>query len=199
MFQDIYLTNKPFAGITVIFGGDFQQTLPVVVNGMHEDCIQATVQRSILWNIIEVIHLHQNMRVLIDANSCAFTQWLLNIGHGRPTPPQNSSTSITIPDFMCCDSENDLITSIYGLMSNHAHVPSPDFFAERAILAARNNDIHSLNSTILDHLPGDERTYFSADSYSIDSPTAQEHQTFLSSFYTCSMLWASQLLNSVSK
>jgi hypothetical protein len=175
MFQDVHSTNKPFAGITVVFGGDFQQTLPVVVNGTREDCIQATVQRSILWNTIEVIHLRQNMRVLIDASSHAFTQWLLDIGHGRPTPPQNSSTSITIPDFMCCDTEDDLITSVYGPMSDHAHVPSPDFFAERAILAARNNDIRSLNSTILDHLPGDERTYFSADSYSIDGPTAQEH------------------------
>ena len=76
---------------------------------------------------------------------------------------------------MCCDSKNDLITSVYGSMTNHSQVPPPDFFAERAILAARNEDIRNLNSTILTHLPGDERTYFSADSYSIESPTANKN------------------------
>ena len=60
-------------------------------------------------------------------------------------------------------------------MTNHSQVSPPDFFAERAILAARNEDIRNLNSTILTHLPGNERTYFSADSYSIESPTANEN------------------------
>jgi hypothetical protein len=177
MFQDVHSTNKPFAGITVVFGGDFQQTLPVVVNGTREDAVQATVQRSVLWYSIEVIHLRQNMRIQIDANSHAFTQWLLDVGHGRPTPPQNSSSSITIPNYMCCNSENNLITSIYGSMNDRAQVPPPHFFAERAILAARNNDIRSLNSTILAQFPGDERTYFSADSYSLEGPAAEENYT----------------------
>ena len=43
MFQDICSTNKPFAGITVILGGDFQQMLPIVVHGTREDAVQATV------------------------------------------------------------------------------------------------------------------------------------------------------------
>ena len=57
MFKDICSTNKSFAGITVIFGGDFQQMLPVVVKGTREDIIQATLQHSPLWNNIEIIHL----------------------------------------------------------------------------------------------------------------------------------------------
>ena len=32
MLQDICLTKKLFAGITVLFEGDFQQTLPVVIS-----------------------------------------------------------------------------------------------------------------------------------------------------------------------
>src|SRR5712672_3106038 len=96
--------------------------------------------------------------------------------------PESAVTSdpavtITIPDYMCCDSENNLITSIYGSMNDRAQVPPPHFFAERAILAARNNDIRSLNSTILAHFPGDERTYFSADSYSLEGPAAEENYT----------------------
>ena len=82
MFQDISSTNKMFAGITVVFGGDFQQTLPVVVHGMREDMVQATVQRSTLWNNVEIIHLHQNMQVRTNTNSHAFAEWLFDIGHG---------------------------------------------------------------------------------------------------------------------
>ena len=72
---------------------------------------------------------------------------------------------------MCCNSEDELIASVYGSMANLLKVPPPDFFKDRAILAAQNNNIQNLNSTILTHLPGAERTYFSADSYSIESPT----------------------------
>ena len=117
------------------------------------------------------------MQVLINANSHAFIQWLLNIRHGQATTPHNSSiwsTSITIPAGMSCNTE-DLIASVYGLITNHPHVIFPQFFTERAILAAQNDDICSLNLTILAHLPGKEWTYFSADSYSIESLTSQKN------------------------
>src|SRR6267154_1068508 len=182
MFQDICSTNKPFAGITVVLGGDFQQTLPVVVHGTREDAVQATVQRSLLWNEIEIIHLRQNMRLSTDADSHAFAKWLLDIGHGRSTTSNDPPTTITVPNFMHCDTENDLIASIYGSMTDQPQVPPPEFFQERAILAARNNDVRNLNSAILAHLPGDERTYFSADSYSIDGPTMQENDNILIEF-----------------
>jgi len=175
MFQDIYSTVKSFAGITVVFGGDFQQTLPVVVKGTREDVVQATMQRSLIWNKVEIIHLRQNMRVWRDPDSLPFAQWLLDIGHGRQTHAEQTSLSVSVPQFMCCNSESDLIANVYGSMTNRRDVPSPEFFKERAILAARNDDVWSLNSTILAHLPGNERTYFSADSYSIEAPTQQDN------------------------
>ena len=42
--QDILGNSKPFGGITVIFGGDFQQILPVIPKGKKEDVINATLQ-----------------------------------------------------------------------------------------------------------------------------------------------------------
>ena len=175
MLQDICSTNKLFGGITVVFGGDFQQTLPVVVKGSREDVLQATLQRSHLWNAIEILHFRQNMRLQESDNSNSFAEWLLDIGHGRSTLGQNPSRSITIPDAMLSTSESDLIASVYGSMTNYHPVPPPQYFSDRAILTARNDDVRSLNSTILDHLPGDERTYCSADSYSIESPTPLEN------------------------
>ena len=115
------------------------------------------------------------MRLQGSDNSNSFADWLLDIGHGRSTLGQNPSRSITIPDAMLSTSESDLIASVYGSMTNYHPVPPPQYFGDRAILTARNDDVRSLNSTILDHLPGDERTYCSADSYSIESPTPLEN------------------------
>ena len=175
MFQDICSSNKSFAGITVVFGGDFQQTLPVVVKGTREDAVQATLQRSLLWNDIEVIHLHQNMRIDANTDSVPFERWLLDIGHGWSAEHMNVSTSITVPQSMQTYSEDDLIRRVYGSFCNHTQVPPSDFFKDRAILAPRNDDIRSLNSKILTSFPGGEQTYWSADSYSIESPTPVEN------------------------
>ena len=57
MLQDVRSSTQPFGGITVVFGGDFQQTLPVVINGRREDVVHATLQSSHLWNNIRILHL----------------------------------------------------------------------------------------------------------------------------------------------
>ena len=44
--QDILGNTKPFGGITVIFGGNFHQILPVVPKGKKEDIVSATIQQS---------------------------------------------------------------------------------------------------------------------------------------------------------
>jgi hypothetical protein len=55
--------NYPFGGITVAWGGDFQQTLPVVPKGNKEEIVGASIQRSRLWHHVQVLHLTENMRV----------------------------------------------------------------------------------------------------------------------------------------
>ena len=69
MLQDVRLSPKPFGRITVVFGGDFQQTLPVVAKGSQEEIINATLQRSLLWKDIQVHHLQTNMCVCESADS----------------------------------------------------------------------------------------------------------------------------------
>lgn len=60
---DIRDCDCPFGGITVVFGGDYQQILPVVVKGTREEIIEASLQHSYLWQIIEILHLQQNMHI----------------------------------------------------------------------------------------------------------------------------------------
>lgn len=44
--RDIHSDDWPFGGKTVILGGDFLQTLPVIPKGSREDIVDATIQRS---------------------------------------------------------------------------------------------------------------------------------------------------------
>ena len=79
--------NLPFDGITVAFGGDFQQTLPIIPKGTKEDIIGACLQRSILWQKIKVLHLTENMRVdRNDPQSTGFAEWLQSVGEGKDLP-----------------------------------------------------------------------------------------------------------------
>ena len=48
--------DLPFGGITMVFGGDFQQTLPIIPKGTKEQIIKACIQRSQLWRHIKVLH-----------------------------------------------------------------------------------------------------------------------------------------------
>ena len=56
-FRDLCDSDKHFSGITVIFGGDFQQILPVILKGCRAQVVGACMQRSFLWQHISVLHL----------------------------------------------------------------------------------------------------------------------------------------------
>jgi len=47
--QDLLKVKKPFGGITVVFGGDFRQTLPVVPRGSRHQVLEASLRNSKLW------------------------------------------------------------------------------------------------------------------------------------------------------
>ena len=71
--------NLPFGSITVAFGGDFQQILPIIYKGTKEQIIRACIQRSRLWRHIKVLHLIENMQVdPNDEQSTQFEQWMLD-------------------------------------------------------------------------------------------------------------------------
>lgn len=48
---------KPFGGITVVFGGDFRQILPVIENGDRQDIVSACINRSYIWDTIKLFTL----------------------------------------------------------------------------------------------------------------------------------------------
>ncbi len=159
MCQDIRNDARPFGGMTVVFGGDFQQILPVIPKGSREMVVGACLQRSYLWDQLTVLHLKQNMRLEHDLDMQEHARWLLDVGHGRLT---GSDGSLRIPDSMGCDNVFSLIDSVYAGVESIPS-PPPDFFLNRTILSARNEDVDEINSEVLHRMPTDERLYLSAD------------------------------------
>ncbi|CAN0905562.1 hypothetical protein LINGRAHAP2_LOCUS23751 [Linum grandiflorum] len=113
---------KPFGGKTVLLGGDFRQTLPVLPNGGREDNINASLPRSYLWNHCTLLHLSMNMRInsnpinhtpIFDGKT--FPEWVLSVGNGTLKSKSYSSSKadwITIPETFLCKNNSDPISEI---------------------------------------------------------------------------------------
>ena len=167
-FRDICDSDKPFGGHTFVFGGDFQQILPVIVQGSRAQVVGGCIQRSVLWRSITLLHLHQNMRLNTQIQAEAdFARWQLEVGQGKHTDQQSN---ISLPAHFKCreNSVASLIDSIYPGLNTPNH-PS-QYFAERTILSSLNSDVDSLNSRALEDFPGPVQVFHSADSI----PTAEQ-------------------------
>ena len=110
--QDLLGHDIPFGGIVVLFGGDFHQTLPVVLHGSREQIVGATLCRSCLWQQIQLCHLRQNMCLDQNVEYRQFAEWLLEIGAGHGL---NAENEIVLPEYMHCENSIQLlITTLYG-------------------------------------------------------------------------------------
>jgi len=95
-----------FGGITVVFSGDFHQTLPVIPHGSQQDIVLSTIQESYLWSSIHVLRLSLNMRIDRDEHQHKFAQWLLLISKGNhpATSPHypNINNHLNLPNEIVC-------------------------------------------------------------------------------------------------
>jgi hypothetical protein len=117
---------RPFGGIPIVFGGDFQQILPVILKGSRAAIVNASLLKSYLWKHVHVLHLKTNMRVGHDPANRQFADWLLDVGHGRSNVTAADGT-IKLPDEMKCASMAHLIDSIY---SDVATPQPPGYFTD---------------------------------------------------------------------
>ena len=151
--------DRRFGGITVVFGGDFQQILPVVYKGTREDVVSTSLLRSVLWADVKVLKLTRNMRVARDPNAQMFSSWLLDIGHGRG---RTDDETISLPHGMVALDLEAFISHVYPGIGSVPH-PSGDYFLDRVILAPRNGDVGDLNRHVLALMSGEEETFLSVD------------------------------------
>ncbi|CAN0904890.1 ATP-dependent DNA helicase PIF1 [Linum grandiflorum] len=169
---------KPFGGKTVLLGGDFRQTLPVITNGCRGDNISASLTRSYLWNYCTLLELQANMRITapntsmpLDFQGMTFSEWILALGDGKiltVKPPSCSHSDwIKIPSLFLIPKTSDPIASlvdrVYPQLQTSYH--NVAYIRTRAIVAPTNADVTKINDYILSQLPGEHRIYLSSDTF----------------------------------
>jgi len=172
--QDVMKNSKPFGGITVLFGGDFRQTLPVVPRGSRHQILEASLRNSVLWKYVNMFFLTKNMHLDQTAESELFAKYLLELGAGKISNPDGTVT--LYPEMHCGDTVNSLIDSIYPGISQGE---KPDeYFKDRTLLSCKNDDVDDLNSDILAKFPGEEKVLRSADCIVGDINDPIEYQPY---------------------
>lgn len=179
MLQDVRMSDDPFGGVVVVFGGesqvwpalfdmpgDLRQCLPVIPQGSRSAIVNATITNTSFWPTVKSLRLHENMRLSSrnDLSTAQFARWLLDIGEGIHDSPIGLPKDMCLP---CGSSEMDLIDTVYPEWSSSSltnyPVPATNF-QERAILATHNEAVNSINDVVLERFPGHMKVYPSADS-----------------------------------
>ncbi|WVZ64194.1 hypothetical protein U9M48_013756, partial [Paspalum notatum var. saurae] len=152
--KDSALSMKQFGGITVVLGGDFRQTLPILPNARKQEILSASITRSHLWQTCNIMYLTENMRLrsplLSDAQRQSlheFAGWLLQIPEYLLLPPESRNLAALIS--FVYDASNDLGSAAY--------------LCERAILAPTNEIAAAINSQMIANLTTEEMAYYSSD------------------------------------
>ena len=133
----------PFGGITVVFGGDFRQTLPVIPKATRTEIVNSCLKRSYLWEHMTIIKLSENMRLKQlestskDATEIAeFCSWILKIGDGEGSSIYGDVHIVIPSDIMVETNQDpiiDIVEEIYGQLSENYN--NAAYFASKAILA----------------------------------------------------------------
>lgn len=155
-------SSEPFAGKTILEGGDFRQCLPIKSGPFYvteEETIDLSIKHSHLWQHFTTYELTTNLRAQNDPEYAAL---LLQIGNR--TYPTNEHDEIELPANFYTN--EDLIDETFGtaFKSNNS-----EDFHRRVILTPLNRDTVEINDKILDRIQGTLHIYTSIDSVVQDS------------------------------
>ncbi|XP_074342909.1 uncharacterized protein LOC141680634 [Apium graveolens] len=168
--------SLPFGGITIVFGGDFRQILPVIPKASRAQVVSASLNSSKIWDHCRVFLLEKNMRLSYGKTEqekyeiAEFSRWVLYVGNGTlpNVHPDDiiSDPEVVIPDkFLIRARENPLKVVVDVVYPDLAkNIKNADYLRERSILTPTNSIVGDINSYILDQVPGKEHSYFSQDS-----------------------------------
>ncbi|KAE8251462.1 hypothetical protein A4X13_0g3984 [Tilletia indica] len=171
LFRDLHGNDLPFGGVMFVFSGDWYQTLPIIKNATTGETVAACLHQSALWKDMTVLHLQQNLRLLraLDhmsppqANFQAhYAAWVEAMSKG--CADKNDLSQLRIPDVLRynADQPAPLIDFVYGDALTTDEPPA-QYWRDRSILHARNVDVDNTNESVLNALPGEPTSLFSAD------------------------------------
>jgi ATP-dependent DNA helicase PIF1 len=177
-FRDILdKEDLPFGEMTVVFGGDFRQTLPVVRKGSWAQIVDASLCRSYLWGLMQHLRLEHNMRAQKDPE---FAEFLLRVTGG--TEEVNDEGEVLLPESLripYTGDEKDLDSLIDWVFSKlDDNKADSNYITSWAILSTKNDCVDRINMKMINKFQGDERVYCSFDE-AVDDPNNYYPSEFL--------------------
>ncbi|CAN1306100.1 ATP-dependent DNA helicase PIF1 [Linum perenne] len=167
---------KPFGGKTVLLGGDFRQTLPVVTGGGRGESVDACLTRSVLWSHCRLLHLSTNMRLDASASNnipvfqnMLFGEWILAVGNGQipgiRAAQYHHLDYIEIPQQFITPAGQNPVGSLVAVVYPELQISfaSMEYIKARTIVTPTNKIVDDINSYILQLIPGNPKTYLSSD------------------------------------
>ena len=152
--QEVCRNTRPFGGKTLILGGDWRQTLPIVLRGTNAHQIAACLRMSPLWPHFDAntFRLTHNMR----ATNPLFAEWLLDIGNGI------CDDRIDLPSRHIRVVHNSLalIHATFGNVLNEHTLPN---LTHHVILCPTNKNTALFNHQILSMVEGRSHMRYSID------------------------------------
>ncbi|XP_076939459.1 uncharacterized protein LOC143608213 [Bidens hawaiensis] len=129
--------DKPFGGKSVLLGGDFRQTLPIVPGASKSGILASSLPRSYLWNNFKVYKLTENMRLQRPNISTSeqnlistFSSWLVSIGDGNVGTPDISDPQdmkvIRIPAQYLIPYNDNALTELIHFIYDNDTLHNPD-------------------------------------------------------------------------
>lgn len=163
-FREIRGNILPFGGMTVILGGDWKQTLPVIEFSTPSHQINATIKTADWWPDFHQFDLTINQRAIDDIQ---YARLLEQIGTGALN--QNNSDSIALPDdlFAHGNEVDDLIDFTFPELNE-------ELYGSHAILTVSNAEAARINAQILHRCDGDNMIYYSEDTLQDATPQTEE-------------------------
>jgi hypothetical protein len=159
LLQDARDDDRLFGGLPVLMGGDFAQTLPIVVPSSRTRTVAACLQRSSIWLQLTVLHLHRNMRLPQTGVNKDYGQYLSTMPYR-----EELQGTIALPQYIPrSDTVEELCHTIYPATALSAATGDLEFFAERSIITIRNDAVTVFNDQLISRMPGESRIYWSAD------------------------------------
>ncbi|KAG4946474.1 hypothetical protein JHK87_042481 [Glycine soja] len=130
---------------------DFCQILLVAPRGSQSDIVHSTINASYIWD-----HCESGMDNLSASKLISFSQWILDIGDGKISEPNDGYAIIEIPQELLISDFNDPIhgnvNSTYpNLMDQYNN---EEYLQCKAILASTIDIVDEINAFVLSLVPG---------------------------------------------
>ncbi|XP_022041450.2 uncharacterized protein LOC110944034 [Helianthus annuus] len=169
--------TKPFGGKSVLLGGDFRQTLPVVPKSTKATLLALTLPRSHLWRHFKVFKLTENMRLQRphltaerQQQISTFSSWLVEVGDGEIGVPDLkdpiNTNILQIPnEYLILHTDNALTELIKFIYDDKTLTePTVASLSAKAIVCPKNDTVDDINLKVINMVSGTSTMYHSIDS-----------------------------------